>query len=129
MEILSSRTIITTPWLERSRAFYEQTLGLSVYREYGSGGVVTGVVYFLGGGYLELTTGADSTVGDAVKLWMQVADVAAEEVRLRQAGVTVKRTTERMPWGLDELWIEDPHGIEIRLIQVPWDHPLRRRVD
>ena len=53
MEVLSSRTIIATEDFDRSRAFYEETLGLSVYREYGSAGAVTGVVFFLGGGFLE----------------------------------------------------------------------------
>jgi catechol 2,3-dioxygenase-like lactoylglutathione lyase family enzyme len=129
VEVLSSRTIITTPDLERSRAFYEYTLGLSVYREYGSAGAITGVVFFLGGGFLEVTQGPTTSSGDAVKLWLQVLNVVAEEARLRAAGVIVRKPAERMPWGLNELWIEDPHGIEIRLVDVPPEHPLRRRVD
>ena len=47
-----------------------------------------------------------------------------EEHRLRQVGVTVKKPAGRMAWGLDEMWIEDPHGIELRLIEVPPDHPF-----
>ncbi len=129
MDVLSSRTIIATEDFARSRAFYEETLGLSVYREYGSGGAVTGVVFFLGGGFLELTQGSALRTGDGIKLWLQVADLAAEEHRLRQAGVTVKKPAGRMTWGLDEMWIEDPHGIELRLIEVPPDHPLRGRLD
>jgi predicted enzyme related to lactoylglutathione lyase len=128
MEVLSSRTIIATEDFDRSRAFYEETLGLSVYREYGSAGAVTGVVFFLGGGFLEVTQGSAHSVGDAVTLWLQVADLAAEERRLRQAGVTVKKPAGRMAWGLDEMWIEDPHGIELRLIEVPPEHPLRHRL-
>lgn len=129
MEVLSSRTIIVTTDLELSRSFFEDTLGLKVFREYGSAGVVTGVVFFLGGGFLELTTGPTATVGEAVKLWLQVADLGAEEARLREAGAVVKKPAERMPWGLNEMWIEDPHRIEIRLVEVPPEHPLRRRVD
>jgi hypothetical protein len=30
------------------------------------------------------------------------------------------------PWGLIEMWIEDPDGIRIVLVEVPADHPLRR---
>ena len=30
------------------------------------------------------------------------------------------------PWGLTEMWIEDPDGIRIVLVEVPADHPLRR---
>ena len=44
--LLSSRTIIAMEDFDRSRAFYEETLGLSVYREYGSAGAVTGVGAF-----------------------------------------------------------------------------------
>lgn len=129
MEVLSSRTIIITPDLERSRAFYQNTLGLNIYREYGSAGVATGIVFFLGGGFLELSNGPATTVGEAVKLWLQVADLGAEEERLRSTGVVVRKPAERMPWGLDEMWIEDPHGVEICLVEVPPEHPLRRRVD
>jgi len=125
---LSSRTIIATEDFDRSRAFYEGTLGLSVYREYGSGRAVTGVVFFLGGGFLELTQGSAPRPGDAITLWLQVADLTAEEHRLRQVGVTVKKPAGRMAWGLDEMWIEDPHGIELRLIEVPPEHPLRHRL-
>jgi catechol 2,3-dioxygenase-like lactoylglutathione lyase family enzyme len=129
MEVLSSRTIIATDDFDRSRAFYEETLGLSVYREYGSVGAVTGVVFFLGGGFLELTQGTAPRTGEAIKLWLQVADLTAEEDRLRQADVRVKKPAGRMAWGLDEMWIEDPQGVELRLIEVPPDHPLRRRLD
>ncbi len=30
------------------------------------------------------------------------------------------------PWGLAEMWIEDPAGVRIVLVEVPADHPLRR---
>jgi hypothetical protein len=30
------------------------------------------------------------------------------------------------PWGLVEMWIEDPDGVRIVLVEVPEDHPLRR---
>ena len=30
------------------------------------------------------------------------------------------------PWGLAEMWIEDPDGIRIVLVEVPAGHPLRR---
>ena len=77
MEVLSSRTIIVTGDLDRARSFYQDILGLRVYREYGSGGAVTGVVLFLGGGFLELTAGTAAPLGDGVKLWLQVPDLAA----------------------------------------------------
>jgi hypothetical protein len=30
------------------------------------------------------------------------------------------------PWGLIEMWIEDPDGVRIVLVEVPDGHPLRR---
>jgi catechol 2,3-dioxygenase-like lactoylglutathione lyase family enzyme len=127
VEVLSSRIILRVADLSRSRAFYEDILGLRVYREYGAG-VVSGVVYFLGGGFLEITEGRGPTAGDAAILWIQVPDVSVEEARLVAAGVTVRKPAERMAWGLVELWIEDADGTELRLVEVPDDHPLRRRV-
>ena len=98
MDVLSSRIILRAGDFDGSRAFYEQTLGLSIYREYGVGGVVTGVVYFLGGGFLELTYG-DAASREGVVIWLQVPDVLAEERRLTAAGVTVRKAADRMPWG------------------------------
>jgi catechol 2,3-dioxygenase-like lactoylglutathione lyase family enzyme len=128
VEVLSSRTILVSGDLDRARAFYEGTLGLKIYREYGSGGDVTGVVLFAGGGFLELTSGSPAGTVDAVKLWLQVPALDGVESALRQARVPIIKPAGRMPWGLIELWIEDPDGIEIRLIEVPPEHPLRRRV-
>jgi hypothetical protein len=30
------------------------------------------------------------------------------------------------PWGLVEMWIEDPDGVPIVLVEIPEGHPLRR---
>lgn len=120
--------ILTTPDLPRLRHFYETVIGLHPYREYGTGGEVSGVVFFLGGGFLELVKGDPGPAVAAVKLWLQVADLQAEEHRLVAAGVAVLQPRRRMPWGLDELWLTDPDGWEIRMIEVPPEHPLRRRV-
>ena len=128
VEVLSSRIMIAVSDFGRSRTFYEQTLGLRIYREYGSGGVVTGVVYFLGGGFLEMTGGGTGASSDGVRLWLQLDDVMREEARLMAEGVAIRKRAERMPWGLIECWIEDPDGLELRLIEVPAEHPLRRRV-
>jgi hypothetical protein len=29
-------------------------------------------------------------------------------------------------WGLHEMWIQDPDGLRIVLVEIPSDHPLRR---
>ena len=128
MEVLSSRIKISVADFARSRDFYERTLGLRVYREFGVDGVVTGVVYFLGGGFLEVTPGGSLPSGGGVGIWLQVADVVGEASRLAAADVVIRKPAEVMPWGLIECWIEDPDGLELRLVEVPADHPLRRRL-
>jgi catechol 2,3-dioxygenase-like lactoylglutathione lyase family enzyme len=128
VEVLSSRVILRVSDFARSRSFYEDTIGLRIYREYGTGGRVTGVVYFLGGGFLEVTAGDPAESSGAI-LWLQVPDLRAEADRLTAAGVVVRKGAERMPWGLLELWIEGPDRVELRIVEVPDDHPLRFRVD
>lgn len=129
MDVLSMRTIFRCRDLDRSRAFWEHTLGLTVAREYGGGGEVVGVVLFAGGGFVELTTGGGATLGDSAIVWLQVADAGAEEQRLVAAGVTIDEPARRMPWGLIECWLSDPDGVRVVLVETPPDHPLRRRVE
>ena len=126
MDVLSSRVILRPVDLERSLQFYGERLGLHVYREYGSG-ADRGVVFFIGGGYLEITGRAASVDVDKVSLWLQVPDLKEEHRRLQDAGVDILEPPERKPWGLDEMWILDPDGLTIVIVQVPEDHPLRHR--
>ena len=109
MDVLSSRVILRPVDLERSLQFYGERLGLHVYREYGSG-ADRGVVFFIGGGYLEITGRAASVDVDKVSLWLQVTDLKEEHRRLQDAGVDILEPPERKPWGLDEMWIRDPGG-------------------
>ncbi|HEY5096483.1 MAG TPA: VOC family protein [Acidimicrobiales bacterium] len=130
MEVLTSRTIIHPGDLDRALAFYRHDLGLAVAREFGDG-AHRGVVFFAGGGLIEVT-GGGSAPGDAgpgrpaVVLWLQVRDLDASLVELAGRGVPVIRPAALEPWGLIEAWIEDPDGLRIHLVQVPDDHPLRR---
>jgi uncharacterized glyoxalase superfamily protein PhnB len=55
-----------------------------------------------------------------------VRDVEAERRRLLAAGVSVVRGPQQESWGLVEMWIEDPDGVRIVLVEVPHNHPLRR---
>ncbi len=129
MEVLSGRVLLRPTDLERSRAFYRDTLGLAIYREFGSGSG-RGTVFFLGGGFLELSkgsTGSDERPGPGIELWLQVRDLAATRRELGERGVSIVREPERMPWGLEEMWIADPDGVRICVVEVPEDHPLRRR--
>ncbi|MFC4908459.1 VOC family protein [Actinomadura gamaensis] len=126
MEVLSSRVLIRPADPERARRFYRDVLGLAVYREFGPPDD-PGLVFFLGSGFLEVSGRGPGPVGEgAPMLWIQVRDVRAEHERLAAAGVRVTREPRVEPWGLVEMWIEDPEGVRIVLVQVPDDHPLRR---
>jgi hypothetical protein len=65
-------------------------------------------VFFLGQGLLEVSGHADGPLGRSVMAWIQVRDVHAEHARLAAAGVSVVREPAAEPWGLIEMWIEDP---------------------
>lgn len=127
IEVLSSRVLLRPADLERSLAFYGGTLGLAVYREFGTGDS-RGVVFFLGGGFLEVSGRGPAPADQKLRLWLQVRDVDATIAEVAAAGAAVTRAPETMPWGLREAWIEDPDGVAIAIVQVPDDHPLRRRL-
>ncbi|CAL9355763.1 hypothetical protein SUDANB58_00554 [Streptomyces sp. enrichment culture] len=126
VHVLGSRVLIRPTDPERSRAFYGEQLGLAVYREFGTG-PERGTVYFLGGGFLELSGRSDTPPSPAVRLWLQVEDVTAAHEELREKGVAITRPPVREAWGLVEMWIADPDGTPIVLVEVPADHPLRYR--
>ena len=122
MDVLSSRVLLRPTDPARSHRFYGEQLGLAIYREFEGG-----VVYFLGGGFLEVSGHAEGEAGPHMQLWLQVRDLEATRGELEAAGVEILRAPRREPWGLDEMWIADPDGVRIAVIEVPSDHPLRRR--
>jgi len=124
MDVLSSRILLRPSDPARSQAFYGDVLGLATYRQFGSP-ERPGVVFFMGNGLLEVSGRSDEPPA-GLSLWLQVRNVAEEHRRLAAAGVTVTQAPRREPWGLVEMWIEDPDGIRIALVEVPEDHPLRR---
>ncbi|MFH8659024.1 VOC family protein [Streptomyces afghaniensis] len=126
VHVLSSRILLRPTDPERSRAFYGEQLGLAVYREFGTG-PERGTVYFLGGGYLEVSGRSEAPPAPAARLWLQVADAAAAHDELRAKGVEIVRPPVKEPWGLVEMWIADPDGTPIVLVEVPADHPMRYR--
>jgi catechol 2,3-dioxygenase-like lactoylglutathione lyase family enzyme len=109
--------------MQRSLAFYRDVLGLAIAREFPGG-----TVFFLGGGFLEVSGHADDdgVVARGLAIWIQVRDLGVEHARLAAAGVPVLRGPQREPWGLHEMWAEDPDGVRLVLVEIPADHPLRR---
>ena len=120
MDVLSSRLLLHPRDLAASQRFYRDMLGLAVYREFAGG-----EVYFLGNGLLEVSGRSADGPPTGLQLWLQVRDVEAEHARLAALGVPVLREPRTEPWGLVEMWIADPDGVPIVLVQVPREHPLR----
>lgn len=128
MEVLTSRLLLRPADPERSRRFYRDVLGLPIYREFGDP-QDPGLVFFLGGGYLEVsgrTADGPAAAPPPTALWLQVRDLAAEHKRLTALGQPIIRAPRQEPWGLWEMWLSDPDGLRIVLVEVPADHPLRR---
>lgn len=128
MHVLQSRLLLRPTDFDRSVSFYESGVGLVRYRDWGEAGH-RGVVYFLGGGFLELSESGDGEEATGVRLWLQVADVRRARDELAERGIAIEQEPRRRPWGLIEMSVRDPDGLELVVIETPVDHPLRRRQD
>jgi predicted enzyme related to lactoylglutathione lyase len=108
--------------LDRSPRFYRDVLGLAICREFRPADD-PGVVFSFPG--LPGVSGHTPGPAGHSMMWIQVRDVHAEHARLAAAAVPIIREPATEPWGLIEMWIPDPDGIQIVLAGVPADHPLR----
>jgi catechol 2,3-dioxygenase-like lactoylglutathione lyase family enzyme len=127
VEVLGSRLLLRPSNLAGSRRFYRDVLGLALYREFGDPADPS-VVFFLGGGFLEVSGTAGQTATPNLSLWLQVRNAAEEHERLVALGVEILEAPRRRPWGLVEMWLADPDGVRIVLVEVPEEHPLRRDI-
>jgi catechol 2,3-dioxygenase-like lactoylglutathione lyase family enzyme len=125
MDVLASRILLRPSEPHRSHRFYGETLGLAIYRQFGSQDAPA-AVFFLGNGLLEVSGRSTDPPGNAMAIWVQVRDVRGEHRRLLHAGVPILREPRQEAWGLLEMWIADPDGVRIVLVEVPDNHPLRR---
>ena len=73
------------------------------------------MAFFLGPGLLEVSGHSVGSAGRSVMIWIQVRNVRAEHALLAAAGVPVIREPAAEPWGLTEMWIEDPRRHPDRL--------------
>ena len=127
MEVLASRIILRPKNVDETLSFYRDRLRLGIFREYPGG-----VVFFAGQSLIEVAghgqaggrSTADGQAGATILL--QVRDVEAARAELEAAGVEVVRPPQTEPWGLTEMWIADPDGTRIVVVEVPPDHRQRR---
>jgi catechol 2,3-dioxygenase-like lactoylglutathione lyase family enzyme len=130
VHVLATRVLLRPTDMDAAIDFYEHRIGLVRFREWGDA-PNRGVVYFLAGGYLELS---ETPPGDmppprpaGVRLWLQVADAWQTCAELAASEVVISQTPERKPWGLIEATVHDPDGLPLVIVETPLDHPLRRR--
>ncbi|WP_433628073.1 VOC family protein [Nocardia sp. CA-120079] len=123
MDILSSRVILRPADYQITLAFYRDGLGLAIAREYPGG-----TVFFAGQSLVEVAahggSGKSTTFEGA--LWLQVRDISDAAAELALKGIRIEREPVREPWGLIEMWVRDPDGVPIVLVEVPAEHPIRR---
>ncbi|MFE3446557.1 VOC family protein [Nocardia sp. NPDC059180] len=123
MDILSSRILLRPADYDRTLTFYRDDLGLAIAREYPGG-----TVFFAGQSLIEIAghggSGGSSSFDGA--LWLQIRDASNAAVELALKGVAIERAPVQEPWGLIEMWVRDPDGVAIVLVEVPDDHPIRR---
>ncbi|MEV2220747.1 VOC family protein [Nocardia vinacea] len=123
MDILGSRVILRPADYQATLAFYRDGLGLAIAREYPGG-----TVFFAGQSLIEVAahggSGKSTTFEGA--LWLQVRDISDAAAELALKGIRIEREPVREPWGLIEMWVHDPDGVPIVLVEVPAEHPIRR---
>ena len=106
---------ISTNKLEQSRDFYRDTLGFALvfendsYIEMLAQGSTTMGVSFVSP---ELS-GGEKFTGEGIILSFEVADVDAEFVRLKAAGVRILEELRDKAWGERSFVINDPNGVHV----------------
>lgn len=123
MDILSSRVILRPADYPRTLEFYRDGLGLAIAREYPGG-----TVFFAGQSLIEVAAHGGSGRASVFEgaLWLQVRDASDAAAELALKGIAIDRPPVQEPWGLIEMWVKDPDGVPIVLVEIPPDHPIRR---
>jgi hypothetical protein len=89
-------------------------LGLAIYREFGPPDD-PGVMFFLGPGLPGISGHTVGPPGHSVMIWIQARDIHAGHARLAAGAVPIVRGPATGPWGLTEMWIQDPRWHPDRL--------------
>ena len=106
---------ISTNKLEQSRDFYRDILGFALvfendnYIEMLAEGSTTMGVSFI----TPELAGGEKFTGEGIILSFEVADVDAEFVRLKAAGVRILEELRDKAWGERSFVINDPNGVHV----------------
>ncbi|MFE6866985.1 VOC family protein [Kitasatospora sp. NPDC057692] len=122
MQITSSAVSLTVEDVEASAAFLREHFGFA--EQMAADGFVSlghdsaGMnVVFLRRGIEVLPEGVRDQVAAGLILAFVVADVAAEEARLRAAGVEITMPLREEPWGEKLFQVTDPNGVVVELVE------------
>nr|BEK67778.1 VOC family protein [Kitasatospora purpeofusca] len=122
MQITSSAVSLTVEDVEASASFLREHFGFAeqmaadefVSLGHGSAGVN---VVFLRRGTEVLPEEYRDQVAAGLILAFVVGDVAAEEARLRTAGVEITMPLREEPWGERLFQVTDPNGVVVQLVE------------
>ncbi|MFB7475429.1 VOC family protein [Kitasatospora sp. NPDC056184] len=122
MQITSSAVSLTVEDVEASAAFLREHFGFA--EQMAADGFVSlghdsaGMnVVFLRRGIEVLPEGVRDQVAAGLILAFVVGDVAAEEARLRAAGVEITMSLREEPWGEKLFQVTDPNGVVVELVE------------
>ncbi|MFF8769565.1 VOC family protein [Kitasatospora sp. NPDC015120] len=122
MQITSSAVSLTVEDVEASASFLREHFGFA--EQMSAEGFVSlghpsaGVnVVLLARGIEVLPEGFRDQVAAGLILAFVVADVAAEEARLRAAGVRITMALREEPWGEKLFQVTDPNGIVVQVVE------------
>ena len=127
MDVLSSRVLLHPTDPERSRAFYRDGLGLAIYREFGSGPDRGTVFFWVAGSWSCRAARLAASPGHGVVAAGPRAGRGAAGAR--RAGRADPAGAEAGAVGLLEMWVVDPDGVRICLVEVLEDHRCAAATD
>ena len=113
------QAIISTPDIERQRAFYERLLGAVPTNRFPADGPAFSVDLTLGDSQFGLVheAGTDLSAPARILLSVEVDDVDVLLERVAAAGGRVLGKANDMPWGQRVAHIHDPDGNMVNLTQ------------
>ncbi|MBT9501985.1 MAG: VOC family protein [Burkholderiaceae bacterium] len=125
-QLLSTYPLITTPALQACRDFYVRHFGFEVGFEASwfvllsrdtAGGAGTANLAFMHPEHPSSPPGPEVFSGQGMLLTLQTDDAAAEEARLREAGVTISYPLHDEPWGQRRFQVRDPAGMALDVVE------------